>query len=269
MRVALVQVSSPPDENPQTRRERVAHMVRGAAGSELVVLPELWAVGYFEFDAYEDQAEDLSGPTISLGRDLARELGTFLHLGTVLLRHPSGGVTNTAILLNPRGDIVHRYDKVHVFGYQSREAELLRPGDSVSVVTTPYGQMTATTCYDLRFPDLWRTLVDAGAEVAIVPAAWPAARRAHWQLFTSARAVEEQIFVIACNAVGPQRGGTVLGGHSRIVDPWGELLLEADDSEGVFSASIDPALVGRVRAEFPVLADRVPDVRVLDPGCTS
>jgi predicted amidohydrolase len=256
--VSLVQVASPPDETPGRRRTRVAAMVREhAVGSDLVVLPELWANGYFEFDAYPEQAEDLDGPTVALGRQLATELRCYLHLGSVLLRHPDGGMTNTALLVDPSGQLIHRYEKIHVFGYQSREAELLRPGASVSVAATSLGRVTATTCYDLRFPELWRALVDAGAELAVVPAAWPAARRAHWRLFTSCRAVEEQVYVIACNAVGPQRGGVLLGGHSRIVDPWGEVVLEAGEDEGVFTTSIDPHLVGRVRGDFPVLGDRV------------
>ena len=257
--VSLVQVASPPDETPAKRRDRVAAMIRDwVVGSDLVVLPELWANGYFEFESYPDDAEDLSGPTVTLGRELASELGCYLHLGSVLLRDSAGGMTNTALLIDPSGQIIHRYEKIHVFGYQSREAELLRPGGSVSVAHTPLGTLTATTCYDLRFPELWRAIVDAGAELGVVPAAWPDARRGHWRLFTSCRAVEEQIYVVACNAVGQQRGGVVLGGHSRIVDPWGEAVLEAGAGEGVFTAAIDTELVGRVRAEFPVLGDRVP-----------
>lgn len=259
--VSVVQVASPPDETPDERRGRVAALVREhAAGSDLIALPELWANGYFEFDAYPQQAEELDGPTVTLGRQLAVELGCHLHLGSVLLRHPDARMTNTALLIGPDGRIVHRYEKIHVFGYQSREAELLRPGASVSVAATPLGRLTATTCYDLRFPELWRTLVDAGAELAVVPAAWPAARRGHWRLFTSCRAVEEQMYVIACNAVGPQRGGVLLGGHSRIVDPWGEVVFEAGDNEGVFTATIDRDLVRRTRSEFPVLGDRVPSI---------
>jgi predicted amidohydrolase len=259
--VSLVQVASPPDETPDQRRQRVAALIRTrAAASDLIVLPELWANGYFEFEAYPAQAEDLGGPTVTLGRKLAAELGCHLHLGSVLLRDSGGGMTNTALLIGPDGEIAHRYEKIHVFGYQSREAELLRPGASVSVAATPLGLLTATTCYDLRFPELWRALVDAGAELAVVPAAWPAARREHWRLFTSCRAVEEQVYVIACNAVGPQRGGVLLGGHSRIVDPWGEVVLEAGDDEGVFTATIDRDLVRRTRAEFPVLGDRVPAI---------
>jgi predicted amidohydrolase len=143
-----------------------------------------------------------------------------------------------------------------VFGYASREAELLTPGEELDVVDTKLGRLGATTCYDLRFPELWRGLVDRGARTVVVPAAWPAARLEHWRLFTSCRAVEEQVLLVACNATGRQDGGVELGGHSRVVDPWGVVLAEAGAEEGVTVCEVDPGVVDAVRAEFPVLADR-------------
>ncbi|RJL32820.1 carbon-nitrogen family hydrolase [Bailinhaonella thermotolerans] len=256
MRVALVQVASPPEEAPAERRERVAAMVAGARGADLVVLPELWAAGYFAFDRYAERAEPLEGPTVAAARGWARDLGAHVHAGSIVERDGAGRLFNTAVLVAPDGRIAHTYRKVHVFGYASREAELLTPGDALEVRETPFGPLGATTCYDLRFPELWRDLVDRGARTVVVPAAWPAARREHWRLFTSCRAVEEQVLLIACNAVGVQDGGVVLGGHSRVVDPWGTVLAEAGDDEGVTFCEIDPAVVAKVRAEFPVLADR-------------
>lgn len=255
MRVSLVQVASPPTEPVAARRERVGQLVADAAGADLVVLPELWAPGYFAFDRYPELAEPRDGDTVEAGRDWARRLGCFLHLGSFLERAADGRLHNTALLIDPAGEIVHTYRKIHVFGYRSLEATLVAPGDGVTVTETPLGPVAATTCYDLRFPELWRALVDAGAQSVVVPAAWPAARREHWRLFTSCRAVEEQIMLYACNAVGVQHG-TVLGGHSRVVDPWGEVLIEADDQEGITSGEVDPSIVARTRAEFPVLQDR-------------
>jgi predicted amidohydrolase len=159
------------------------------------------------------------------------------------------------VLVDPAGEIAHTYRKIHVFGYRSREAELLTPGTDISVADTPLGAVAATTCYDLRFPELWRALIDAGAHMVIVPAAWPAARLEHWRLFTSCRAVEEQIILISCNAVGDQNG-VALGGHSRIVDPWGVVLTEAGDSESITWCDVDPGAVARTRDEFRVLQDR-------------
>ncbi|MER5185456.1 carbon-nitrogen family hydrolase [Streptomyces sp. NPDC002896] len=258
MRIALIQIASPAAEPSVERRARAAEMVTTAArgGAGLVVLPELWAAGYFAFDAYEAEAEPADGPTVTGLGALARDLGIYLHTGSYVERMPDGGLRNTAVLLGPEGDVLHRYSKVHIFGYQSQEARLLRPGDRISAARTPFGTMASTTCYDLRFPELWRALVDLGAGIVTVPAAWPAARLAHWRLFTSARAVEEQVLLIACNAVGEQ-DGVRLGGHSRVVDPWGEILAEADENEGITYCDVDPEIVPQVRKEFPVLGDRL------------
>ncbi|MGH3495576.1 MAG: nitrilase-related carbon-nitrogen hydrolase, partial [Sciscionella sp.] len=200
-------------------------------------------------------AEPLEGDTVAAAQQWAKNLGCFLHLGSVLERTPDGLLYNTAVLIDSHGEIVHTYRKIHVFGYQSREAELLTAGTGVTVAGTSLGQIAATTCYDLRFPELWRALVDGGAETVIVPAAWPEVRREHWRLFTSCRAVEQQVIVVACNAVGTQ-DGTVLGGYSRIVDPWGTVLAEADDQEGITTCEVDAGVVAQARKEFPVLADR-------------
>ncbi|QXJ22262.1 carbon-nitrogen family hydrolase [Actinomadura graeca] len=254
-RVALVQVESPASEPPARRRERVGQMVADAAGAELVLLPELWLPGYFAFDRYEELAEPLDGDTVAAAREWAGELGCFLHLGSVLERSPVGRLHNTAVLIDPEGTIVHTYRKIHVFGYRSREAELLTPGRGVEVTASPLGPLGSTTCYDLRFPELWRDLVDAGAQAVAVPAAWPAARRGHWRLFTECRAVEQQVVLLSCNAVGTQ-GGVELGGAGRVVDPWGTVLAEGGDKEEIVRCDVDPGIVTRTREEFPVLKDR-------------
>lgn len=267
MKIALVQVASPPDESPTHRTARMGRLVAQARGADLVVLPELWAPGFFAFDTYAERAETLSGPTVTAARGWARSLRAHLHLGSVVERDGRGSLFNTAVLLAPDGAVVHTYRKVHVFGHASREAELLTPGDQLPVADAPWGRTAATTCYDLRFPELWRDLVDRGAHTVITPAAWPAARLEHWRLFTTARAVEEQILLIACNAVGTQGDGVRLGGHSRVVDPWGTVLVEAGTEEGVTQCEVDPDIVAHVRAAFPVLADRrwPPDAGVHPP----
>jgi predicted amidohydrolase len=239
-------------------------MVSAAAGADLIVLPELWGPGYFSFDRYPLLAEPMSGETVEAGQQWARQLRCHLHLGSFLERDSKGGLHNTALLIGPGGEIVHSYRKIHVFGYQSRERELLVPGDAVSVSTSALGPIAATTCYDLRFPELWRALIDAGAETVVVPAAWPAARREHWRLFTSARAVEEQILLIGCNAVGVQ-DGVELGGYSRVVDPWGTVLVEAGADEGVVTCEVDRAVVAKTRREFPVLDNRAGWLRAGPP----
>lgn len=265
MRVALAQIASPDTETPAHRLERVRRsLIDFSADADLVVLPELWRVGYNHFDDYQAAAETLDGPTVQVLQAVARDRRCYVHVGSIVERTDSGKLRNTAVLIDPDGRIAHHYSKVHVFGYQSREAGLLLPGRRIRVTDTAFGPAAATTCYDLRFPGLWTELVGAGAEIVIVPAAWPKARLAHWRLLTSARAVDNQVVVIACNAVGTHNG-VELGGHSRVVDPWGEVLGEADGSEGFTLVEIDPAVVGRTRAEFPVLGDRLDDYGVLTP----
>ncbi|MET9026690.1 carbon-nitrogen family hydrolase [Nocardia sp. NPDC004168] len=265
MKVALAQIASPDTESPVHRLERVRQLLAGfSADADLIVLPELWRVGYNHFDGYAAGAEGLNGPTVQVLQAIARERRCYLHAGSIIEQLDDGKLRNTAVLIDPDGRIVHHYSKIHIFGYHSLEAHLLRPGQQILVARTVFGATAATTCYDLRFPGLWTELVRAGAEIVIVPAAWPKARLAHWRLLTSARAVDNQVVVIACNAVGTHNG-VELGGHSRIVDPWGEVLAEADESESFTLAELDPGVVGSTRAEFPVLSDRLNDYSFLNP----
>ena len=264
MDIAVVQVASPDDEQPAARNDRVARLLAGLGQVDLVVLPELWSAGYFNFDQYPERAEGLDGPTVTMCQAAARELNAHVHLGSII-ESTDGGMRNTAVLIKPDGTIAHQYSKIHVFGYQSLESELLTPGDQLPVTPLEFGQTASTTCYELRFPGLWQELSSRGAEIAIVPAAWPAARRAHWQLFTSARAVEHQLLMITCNAAGEQRG-VQLGGYSRVVAPTGEVLAEAGEQEEVLRVSFDPANIARTRAEFPVIADRLDHYENLRSG---
>ncbi|MFV0434508.1 MAG: carbon-nitrogen family hydrolase [Leucobacter sp.] len=259
-RIALVQVASPFDETQLERIARVEALLRQHSDVDLFVLPELWSAGYFAFDRYDELAETLDGPTVTMARGVARDLGASIHLGSIIERGENGALHNTAVLIDAEGRIAQTYRKIHVFGYRSLEAELLTPGTTLDVTATPFGELASTTCYDLRFPGLWQELSTRGAEVVVVPAAWPAARREHWELLTQARAVEHQLWVLACNACGVQGEGdsaVQLGGFSRVVDPSGRIVAECGDGEEVLVVDIDPARVAEVRAEFPVIADRL------------
>jgi predicted amidohydrolase len=257
MRVAIVQVASPDDETQRSRIERVETILRSRPDADLLVLPELWSAGYFNFDRYAELSETLDGPTISMCSRVAADLGVAVHAGSIIERDGAGRLRNTSVLIDDQGHIAHTYSKIHVFGYQSREAELLSPGNTLAVANTQWGRVSSTTCYDLRFPALWGELSRRETDIVLVPAAWPAARREHWKLLTSARAVENQMFVIACNAAGIQNG-VELGGHSRIIDPSGAIVVECGDAQEVAVVDIDPTTVGSIRREFPVLADRLP-----------
>lgn len=256
--VALVQIASPDGESQADRITRVEQLLRDHAGADLYVLPEIWSAGYFSFDQYAERAETLDGPTISMCRRVARDLGAAIHVGSIVERDGDGKLRNTTVLIDAEGRIAQVYRKIHVFGYQSLESELLTPGDTLSVVESPVGRLGSITCYDLRFPGLWQEMSVRGIEAVAIPAAWPAARREHWRLLTQARAVEHQVFVIAVNSCGVQHG-VELGGYSRIVDPAGEVLAECGADEQVLTVEIDPRRVAAVRADFPVIADRLAD----------
>jgi predicted amidohydrolase len=255
VRVALLQLRVDDSEPASTRIARVLDLVRAQAGADLVVLPELWVPGAFGYSGYEASATALPGEMIDALSLVAREIGAHVLAGTVIER-ARDVLHNTAVLIGPVGDIVHTYRKVHLFGFDHGEATFLTAGDIVSTYALPeFTTLGMTTCYDLRFPELYRLLLDEGAQLIVVPAGWPAARLDHWLLLLRARAVENQLFVIGCNQVGQQEG-VELAGHSAVVDPWGRIIAEAGTDEEVLTVDLDLALVGKIRDEFPVLRDR-------------
>lgn len=255
MRVALLQVASPDDESVESRRARIDEAIRAEAGLgdvDLLVLPELWAVGCYHFNDYAAAAEPLDGPSVEFARGWARLHDLYVHTGS-FVELDDGVLYNTSAIVAPNGEIVAKYRKIHLFG--TDEAERLTPGASVSVV--PLGDMTlgAATCYDLRFPELFRSIIDAGATVTALCSAWPATRAEHWRLLTSARALEDQMYVVACNAVGTH-GRVASSGESRVVDPWGVVVAESGTDEGFLYADIDATMPASVRTSFPAVADR-------------
>jgi predicted amidohydrolase len=241
-------------------------------GADLVCLPEIFNVGYFAFDDYEREAESLAGPTLSRVADAAREHAIGVLAGSIVedLAASAGdgfdvpakrGLANTSVFFDRAGECQAIYRKHHLFGYESREAELLVPGESLGLAEFEGFTVGMTTCYDLRFPELYRALAEAGATLILVPSAWPYPRIDHWQLLPRARAVENQLFVATCNGSG-KFGGAELCGRSAIYDPWGEVLAEAGtgeragDEPAIVTADIDPERVASVREEFPAFTDR-------------
>jgi predicted amidohydrolase len=264
MRVAVVQVAYGDAEPMDERIERVADLVRQQRGHDLVVLPELWAPGGFAYREWAERAQPVDGPIGQAMADAARDAGVMLHAGSIVER-PAGGETgtdghglwNTSLVYRPDGSLAAAYRKIHRFGFGSGEPRLMDAGEDVVLVDLPGGAGIAglSTCYDLRFPELYRQQVDAGAVAFIVPAAWPAARVRHWTLLAHARAVEDQCVVIACNTAGTH-AGTEMGGHSQVVSATGEALAMAGTAEQVLSVEVDMDAVTQWRESFPVLQDR-------------
>jgi predicted amidohydrolase len=222
---------------------------------DLILLPEIWTCGFFSFDRYAADSEPLDGPTVTAFRQKARERRCHLVMGS-LVECDGGGLFNTTVFIGPGGDIIARYRKIHLFGYQSDETRLLTPGQEILVADTPWGRVGFSTCYDLRFPELFRCMVDRGAEIFLVPSAWPLARIEAWRLFNRARAHENLAFLISCNCAGENLGKRY-GGHSMVVDPWGRVRAEGGEHGEMITAEIDPREAATARTEFPALADRV------------
>ncbi|MFI1798355.1 carbon-nitrogen family hydrolase [Streptomyces sp. NPDC020379] len=256
MRVSLIQVDVSDAEPAGARRSRVAGLVREQRGSDLVVLPELWHVGAFAYESFATGAEALDGPTARAMADAARDARVWLHAGSIAELAESGTVFNTSLVFSPEGELVRTYRKIHRFGFDQGEAVLMGAGTELVTVPLPETTLGLATCYDLRFPELFRALVDAGAQTLVVPAGWPERRRDHWTLLARARAVENQSYVLACGTAGTH-AGVPQAGHSLIVDPWGETLAQAGPAEEVLTAELDMAKVARTRESFPALKDRV------------
>ncbi|MEE4545337.1 carbon-nitrogen family hydrolase [Streptomyces sp. V4-01] len=259
MRATLLQIDVDPSETVADRRTRVAEMVRGQRGADLVVLPELWPVGAFAAESFAAGAEPVAGgPTATAMAAAARAAGVWLHAGSIVERADTldgAELYNTSLLFAPDGALHAAYRKIHRFGFDEGEAALMAAGADIVTARLPQTVLGLATCYDLRFPEQFRLLLDAGAQTLVVPAGWPARRRAHWRLLVQARAVESQSFVLACGTAGTH-AGVRQAGHSLVVDPWGEVLAEGGDGEEAVSVTLDPGRVAAVRAEFPVLRDR-------------
>ncbi|MGP4084125.1 carbon-nitrogen family hydrolase [Streptomyces sp. KR55] len=265
MRASLIQITVDEGESVDSRRRRAASLVREQAGADLVVLPELWTTGAFAYEEFAREAEPLEGPTHEAMAKAASDAGVWLHAGSIPERGEIDGVPaagegplyNTSLVFSPSGDLVAAYRKIHRFGFDKGEAVLMGAGDELVTVRMPgVTTLGLATCYDLRFPELFRGLVDAGAETFVIPAGWPERRRSHWTLLAQARAVENQAFVLACGTAGTH-AGVPQAGHSIVVDPWGTVLAEAGRGEEVLTVELDHGKVAQTREQFPALKDRV------------
>ena len=270
MRVHVLQVAYGDDEPVAARVERVAELVAAQSGADLVVLPELWAPTGMGYRGWLAAVEPVDGPTVTAIARAAEKAGVTVHAGSILEQAPPGtdaaalgppgrGRWNTSVLIGPDGRVQATYRKVHRFGFTDGEPALIEAGaDLVTAdLATAAGpvRLGLATCYDLRFPELFRGLLDAGATVFVIPAAWPARRVEHWTLLGRARAIENQCAVIQCNT-GGTHAGVAMGGHSQVISATGEVLAEAGDGEEVLIVDLDLAAIAAWRKSFPVLADR-------------
>lgn len=259
--LACVQTNSGNEVLPNV--ERAAALIREAAsaGADIVMLPEVVSLMetrskiVFERTAYEERDQAL--PAFC---SLAIELGIWLHAGSLPIKLSDTKIANRSFLINPHGDISARYDKIHMFdvdlpgGESYRESKNYQPGEKSVVADLPWGKLGLSICYDLRFAYLYRALAHAGATFLCVPSAFTRVTgEAHWHVLLRARAIETGCFVFAPAQTGTHANGRETYGHSLIVNPWGEVLADGGEDEGIISATIDPSEVDAARQKIPSL----------------
>lgn len=245
------------DGDPRKNWATMQALVEEAArrGTEMVIFPELWDNGY-ALEKSRDIASPLASGLFAQITAMSRNYKMVI-LGSMLEKR-GVGVYNSMAVFTPQAGVLGVYRKIHLFA-PLNEPDHLTPGEVPLSVDLPFGTMGCAICYDLRFPEMFRRYFLDGAKVIVIPAQWPAARIAHWRALLIARAIENQAFVIGCNRVG-EYNGTVYGGHSMIVDPWGEVVIEAGLDETMLTVRINLDLVAEVQQRLPVAQDRRPNV---------
>ena len=266
MRAAILQMTSGID--PAANAAVIVDAVEQAAeqGADMLFTPEM--AGYLDRNrarAAETLRSEADDPVLAAVREAAARHGLWVHLGSLPLKEEGGDGrwVNRSFVIDGKGQIRARYDKIHLFdvdlatGESWRESAVYRPGEKVAAVETPWGRMGLSVCYDLRFPDLYRALTNAGATMLLVPAAFTVPTgEAHWHVLLRARAIEAGCFVIAPAQTGRHEDGRETYGHSLVIDPWGEVLLDMGEEAGLALADIDLSRVEDVRGRVPAIANR-------------
>ena len=254
--VSLAQMNIKPG-NPRANWEKAKEWVAEAArrGSDLIVMPELWDIGN-ALERAKEVASPLAGGLFAEVTALSRSAN--IHIVGSMLEKRGVGVYNSAAMFSPRSGVLGVYRKIHLFSLMN-EQDFLSPGEAPLTLDLPWGRSSIAICYDLRFPELMRRYAVDGSKVLLLPAQWPHPRLNHWRTLLQARAIEDQMFIIACNCVGEQNG-TFYFGHSMIVDPWGDLICELGEVESLITVKINTDLVNDVRDKMRVLEDRRPNL---------
>ena len=260
---AAVQMLASTDKGANLEEAEAKIREAAGRGAKVVALPEVF---HWRGDKEEEKrfSEPIPGPTSDLMARLARELRLYLLAGSFLEVIPGNSrAYNTSLFFGPKGDVLGRYRKIHLFdvriegGVSTTESETREPGEEIVVAETEFCPMGMTICYDLRFPELYRALVSKGAQVIFVPSAFTALTgEAHWEALLRARAIENQVYIVAPDQVGKNPRSFATYGNSMIVDPWGRVLARASDVSTVIFAEIDLSYLVKVRAELPALSHR-------------
>ena len=258
VKVLGVQIE-PDTTNKQANIDKVENFLTDYSWFEpdLVILPEVFNVGIVPPKVAIETAEQLPGPTYNKLSSWAKELGCYLVGGSIIESCPDGQCRNNSMFFAPDGSMICNYYKQHMFNYYgSREGDFCSPGEETVLVKTPIANIGMSVCFDLRFTELYRTLACNGAEIIVIPAAWPYPRLDHWVTLNKARAIENLCFIVCCNHVGLVPPKRMNVGNSMIIDPWGSVVAGAGEKECVMMATIDIDQVTKLREEFPILRDR-------------
>lgn len=263
-KIAIVQTNTGIDARANAAALADAIATAAGEGAAMVFTPEM--SGLLDRDreraagVVRKEGEDA---VLVAVREAAARAGVWVHLGSLALRRQDPRMANRGFVIDDSGNIRARYDKMHLFdvdlanGERYRESATYAGGDRPVVVRTPVGRIGLSICYDMRFPDLYRALSDAGAEVLSVPAAFTRSTgEAHWHVLLRARAIEAGAWVIAAAQTGEHQDGRATYGHSLVIDPWGRVLLDMGEAPGIGYAEIDPAVTADVRARVPALRHR-------------
>jgi len=260
-KVGLVQMRS--GLHPQANLTAALAAIDQAAraGAAYVLTPEMTNIMEIKRERlFAAIAEEERDPALAALREAARRLSIFVHVGSLAIKLSADKAANRSFLIDRSGDIVARYDKIHMFdvdlanGESYRESRNYRPGEIAVTADLPWGKLGVTVCYDLRFPALYRALAEAGASFFSIPSAFTKQTgEAHWHVLNRARAIENGCFVFAAAQGGRHESGRETFGHSLVVDPWGRILAEGGAEPGVIVADIDPAQVVAARAKIPSL----------------
>lgn len=256
MKIAMVQMKIIAGDVAGNQEKGLTLIRQAAKRADTIVLPEIWTIGY-ALKNVAQAAETINGPLISQLADIARGNSVNIIAGSLPLKL-NNDIYNSALVFNRRGDIITSYNKVHLFSMYGEE-RFFTPGTQLSLFSLDDTAAGLGICYDLRFPELFRSLALRGAQMVFIPAEWPAARGAHWRPLIQARAIENHMFVCAVNCVGEHKG-SLFYGHSMLVSPDGEILVEGDDQEGIIYGEIDLNRVAEVRKAMLCFNDRRPDV---------
>ena len=249
-----------PEANFLQVRHLFARAMEKSPRPDVVVLPELWSIGFSAelFHSISEYTEPENGPSLTLLQALAREYQVWVAGGSIATLHTDGTTRNTSFLINRQGDIVGDYSKIHLFSLQEEQLAFY-PGEKAEVYDTEFGRTGMMICYDLRFPELSRLYALKQTDILITTANFPNPRVSHWRSLLVARAIENQMYVVACNRVGSTPECTYPG-HSLIVDPWGEVIAECGGGEEILCGSVDLSNVKKVRNQIPVFRDRHPQL---------